>query len=145
MVIKLEKDRTILKNRIRKTLDRAGIRSCGLNFNHVQVKCLLFEFIQQSKTFGLFIQHLLQNSAVLLKYRNSAFKNISKFEPYFELTLTSVQRVLIRLHIVDLDFKTNRKTILALEVDKLLLVYPGIREQVYRLSKIPGIPAFSAV
>ncbi|MHA1764344.1 MAG: hypothetical protein ACTSYC_11415, partial [Promethearchaeota archaeon] len=34
MAFRLEKDRTALKNRIKKTLDRAGIRPRFFNLNH---------------------------------------------------------------------------------------------------------------
>ena len=145
MAVKLEKDRTMLKNRIRKTLDRAGIRPRGLNLNHEWTKNLFYEFIQQTKALGPFIQQFLKDSTVLLKHRNSVLKNLNKFESFYELSLTSVQRALIRQHLVDLDFKTSRKTILALEVDKLLLDCPGLRQQAHQLSTIPGISAFSAV
>ncbi|QEE16825.2 IS110 family transposase [Promethearchaeum syntrophicum] len=145
MAIKLEKDRTMLKNRIRKTLDRAGIRPRGLNLNHEWTKYFLYGFIQQSKTLGQFTQDFMQNPNVLLKHRNSLVKNEAKFESFYELSLTSVQRALIRQHLIDLDFKTSRKTILALEVDKLLLDCPGLRQQAHQLSTIPGISSFSAV
>jgi len=145
MAVKLEKERTMLKNRIRKTLDRAGIRPRGLSLNNEWTKYLIYEFIQQSKPLGSFIQYFLQNPTVLLKHRNTVLKNIDKFEGFYELSLTSVQRALIRQHLVDLDFKTSRKTILALEVDKLLLDCPGLRQQAFQLSTIPGISAFSAV
>lgn len=145
MAVRLERERTMLKNRIKKTLDRAGIRPSGLNLNHVWTQTFLYAFIQQAKSLGAFISLYMQNSETELKYKNSISKNLTKFEPYFDFTLSSVQKALIRQHLVDLDFKTSRKTILALEVDKLLLDCPGLRQQAYQLSTIPGISTFSAV
>jgi transposase len=46
MALRIEKDRTALKNRIKKTLDRAGIRPKGLNLNHDWVREFLHFFIE---------------------------------------------------------------------------------------------------
>jgi len=145
MATKLEKERTMLKNRIKKTLDRSGIRPKGFNINLEWVRTLLYRFVQSSKSLGEITQQCVGDSTIATSLRTSLSKNLERLAPYFKLTLTSVQKAIIRQHLVDLDFKTSRKIILAVEVDRLLLDCPGLRQQAYQLSTIPGISAFSAV
>jgi len=145
MAARLEKDRTILKNRIKKTLDRAGIRPRRLNFNYDWVSKLLQELIEQEHSLGVFIKNILADESILKQYRNKIRKHLKEFVPYFEFSLTPAQRTLIRQDLVDLNIKTARKSLLAIEVDQLILERPGLRKQAHNLASIPGISPFSAV
>ncbi len=142
---RIEKDRTALKNRVKKTLDRVGIRPRGLNLNYEWVREFLHHYIGQDLSLGECLNEIVADKNLLKGYRNKILKNLKKFVPYFEFSLTSAQKALIRQDLVELDFKTARKSILAVEVDQMLLDRPGLRQRAHALSSIPGISPFSAV
>lgn len=145
MALRIEKDRTALKNRIKKTLDRAGIRPKGFDLNLEWVHEFLHHLIGEDKTLGDTIIQIQENPGLLKQHRHKIFKNVYKFVPYHNFTLTPAQRSMIRQDLVELDFKTARKRLLAVEVDQLILERPGLRQHAYNLSTIPGISPFSAV
>jgi len=142
---RIEKDRTALKNRIKKTLDRVGIRPKGLNLNHEWVREFLHHFIEENSSLGECLNEISANKNILKGYRNKIFKNLEKFIPYFEFSLSSAQKAIIRQDLVELDFKTARKSLLAIEVDQMMLDRPGLRRRAQVLASIPGISPFSAV
>lgn len=141
----LERERTVLKNRIKKTLDRAGIRPRGLNMNHDWVREFLHHFIEQNKSLGVCLNEIGANEELLRSHRHKILKNLNKFIPYFNFALTSAQRSIIRQDLVELDFKTTRKSLLAIEIDQVILERPGLRQHAHNLASIPGISPFSAV
>ena len=141
----LERDRTVFKNRIKKTLDRAGIRPRGLNLNHEWVREFLAHYIAQEKSLGEVLKEIIEEKEMLKPHRYKILKNISKFVPYFEFSLTHAQRSLIRQDLAELDFKTARKALLAIEIDHLIMEQPGLRQKAQDLSSIPGISPFTAV
>ncbi len=145
MALRLEHDRTVLKNRVKKTLDRAGIRPKGVNFNHLWVCEFFHYYIEQEVSLGDCLNAIIANKELLPSHRYKIIKNLNKFIPYFEFTLSSAQRALIRQDMVELDFKTARKSLLAIEIDQLILERPGLRKCAHNLSTIPGISPFSAV
>ena len=145
MALRIEKDRTALKNRIKKTLDRAGIRPKGLNLNFEWVREFIHYFLEEEMTLGESIIKLQEDSGLLESHRHKVFKNVHKFAPYHDFTLTPVQRSMIRQDLVELDFKTARKRLLAVEIDQVILERPALRQHAYNLSSIPGISPFSAV
>jgi transposase len=142
---RIEKDRTALKNRIKKTLDRVGIRPRGLNLNHEWVREFLHHFIDQKSSLGECLNEINAEKHILKGHRNKILKNLKKFIPYFEFSLTSAQKAIIKQDLVELDFKTARKSLLAIEVDQMLLDRPGLRRRAHILASIPGISPFSAV
>lgn len=145
MAFRIERDRTALKNRIKKTLDRAGIRPKGLNLNSIWVREFLHYFIEQETTLGECLNQIQEDHEVLASHRHKIVKNIKKFAPYVRFTLTPAQRSMIRQDLVELGFKTARKALLAIEIDHMILERPGLRKQAHNLSTIPGISPFSAV
>lgn len=145
MALRIEKDRTALKNRIKKTLDRAGIRPKGLNLNREWVKEFLHYFLEASTSLGECVKHIEANIEVLPAHRYKIFKNIKNFIPYFDFKLSIGQRSMVRQDLIELAFKTARKSLLAVEIDNLILERPGLRQQAYNLATIPGISPFSAV
>jgi len=145
MALRIEKDRTALKNRVKKTLDRAGIRPKGMDLNLEWVREFLHFFLEKSEPLGAAIARIKVNQEVLKPHRNKLFKNLHKFAPYFEFSLSSAQRAMIRHDLIELDFKTARKRLLSVEIDQLILERPALREHAYNLSTIPGISPFSAV
>jgi transposase len=145
MALRIEKDRTALKNRIKKTLDRAGIRPKGFDLNNDWVRELLYHFIEKEQSLSDYLKQLQGDSNLLRAHRYKIFKNIKKFLPYGEFCLTNAQRSMIRQDLVELGFKTARKSLLAMEIDQLILERPALRQQAFYLSTIPGISPFSAV
>jgi transposase len=143
--MRMEKERTALKNRIKKTLDRAGIRPKKFNLNHQWVLEFLFHFIGQEESIGSCVKKIIEDLSVLPTHRNKIQKHINLLIPYFEFTLTAPQRALIRQDLVELDFITARKTLLAVEIDNTILERPGLREQAHNLASIPGISPFTAL
>jgi len=142
---RIEKDRTALKNHIKKTLDRVGIRPRGLNMNREWVREFLHHFIGQNISLGECLNEIIADKNILKGHRNKILKNLKIFIPYFEFSLTSAQKALIRQDLVELDFKTARKSILAVEIDQMMLDRPGLRQRAYALSSIQGTSPFSAV
>ena len=142
---RIEKDRTALKNRVKKTLDRAGIRPKGLNFNTEWVCELTHAFIERKGSLGDFLDEFCSDNSFLKKHRAVILKNISKFLPYRDFSLSSAQKALIRQNLVDLEFKTARKVLSGVEIDLLISELPGLRRYAHNLSSIPSISAFSAV
>jgi len=145
MAYRLEKDRTALKNRIKKTLDRAGIRPRSLNLNHQWVLEFLHHFIEQNKSLGEFMGNAVKKGGLLEAYRNDIMRNASQLIPFSELRLSHAQRSVIRQNLIELEFKTARKALLAVEIDQLLADHPTLRHNAKNLSSIPGISLFSAV
>jgi len=145
MAAHLERDRTALKNRIKKTLDRAGIRPRYLDLNIQWVLHFLYHFIDQEAPLGGFIQAIMKEEHPLEPIRSKIKKRLPHFLPYFEFSLTSAQRALIRQDLIELDFKTGRKSVLAIEIDQILLELPALREKAHHLASTPGISPFSAV
>lgn len=141
---RIEKDRTALKNRLKKTLDRAGIRPKGLDLNYEWVRELLHCVVQGEGSLGECVKGIVANKQSLKGHRNKILKNLEKFTPYFEFSLTPAQKALIRQDLVELDFKTARKALLAVEVDQVMLDRPGLRKKAHDLASIPGISSFSA-
>lgn len=145
MALRIEKDRTALKNRIKKTLDRAGIRPKGFNLNYLWVQEFLHYFIDQEDSLGLCLKAIKEDEMILKAHRHKILKNLSKFAPYYGYSLSPAQRALIRQDLVELGFKTARKSLLAVEIDQMILERPGLRKHAHNLATIPGISPFSAV
>lgn len=145
MALRIEKDRTALKNRIKKTLDRAGIRPKGMDLNYEWVREFLHYFVEGEANLGEAISQIQADLELLKSHRYKIFKNINKFIPYFDFTLSSAQRSMVRQDLMELDFKTARKRLLAVDIDQLILERPALRQHAFNLSTIPGISPFSAV
>ena len=142
---RVERDRTSLKNRIIKVLDQAGIRPEKLNLNTDWTMAFLRELINFDGTLGEFFTTSLKPTLPLGKYLTKINKNLSKWLPYADFSLTRPKRALIRQYLGDLDFKTARRVLLSFEIDLILSHEPGLRQMAYNLSTIPGISETSAV
>jgi transposase len=145
MTHRLEKDKTALKNRIIKTLDRAGIRPKRLDLNKNWTCQLLYHFVQFQGTLGAFLDEIFTKDCPLELQRNIIKKNLSLFEPFSRFSLTSVQRTLVRQDLVDLDFKAGRKDTLIVEIGQVIEQYPDLRLHASNLASIPGISKATAV
>lgn len=141
----LERDRTALKNRIKKTLDRAGIRPKRFHLETVWGPQLLYQLIEFNGSLGEFLEEVIKDDHPLRKHRNIILKNMEKFKPYSEISLSFVQKAIIRHNLVELDFKTSSKTLLSVEVEHILNDYPSIRRDAMNLASIPGFSSFTAV
>lgn len=145
MAAKIETQMTALKNRIKKTLDRAGIRARCFNLKYDWVTSLLYCFTGYTGTFGNFLTDLDKTHPELNKHKNIIQKNISYLVPYSDFSLTHAQKAIIRQYLVELDFLASRKILVSVEVDQIMASAMGLRDAAQRLSEIPGISAFSAV
>lgn len=145
MGVKIEQQRTALKNRIKKVMDRAGIRPTNFDLNSEWTKAILVQFIQNTKTWGEILTGIEDSSHPLYQFRTFIKKALPKLSPFFPLSLSPAQRMLIRQNLVELDFQTSRKILLAVEVDKILLNRPALRESAVLLHSIPGISEYGAV
>ena len=145
MGVKIEQQRTTVKNRIKKVLDRAGIRPVEFNLNSEWTRAMVLQLVQNSQTLGDLLSNFDQIEHPLYEYRTYIRKALPKFKPYYALQLSPAQRMLIRQNLVELDFQTSRKILLAVEVDKILLLRPGLRDSAALLNSITGISAYGAV
>ncbi len=141
---RLEVDRTALKNRIKKTLDRAGIRPARLDLNAEWTRAFLYYLTDFQGTLGDALAGCLKEDGVLPEHRAKLRKNAGAFAPYARVALSPTQGALVRQDLVELEFKTSRKALLAVQVDLVLAVRPGLRQVAQYLASIPGISPFSA-
>jgi transposase len=141
---RIEVDRTAMKNRIKKTLDRAGFRPRGFNLNSQWSRDLVFHLADNDGPVSTLLSgfddpaHPLHNHAAKLS------KNTHKFELYLDIMLSHGQKALIRQDIAELEFKTARKALLAVEIDCIIAIRPGLRALVHAIASIPGFSPFSA-
>jgi len=141
---RLEVDRTALKNRVKKTLDRAGIRPAGLNLNAEWARAFLYYLTDFPGTLGDALAKCLEDGGALPEHLAKLAKNAGAFGPYAGVALSPTQGALVRQDLVELEFKTSRKALLAVQVDIMLVTQPGLRQVAQHLASIPGISPFSA-
>jgi len=142
---RIERDRTALKNRIKKILDMAGIRPRKFNIDTLWGCNFLYHLVNHEGNLGSFIGDALSEGHPLEKHQSVIRKNLELFVPYFEYSLNFAQKALIRHYLVEYDFKSSSKTLLSVEVDQLLVDYPSLRRSAHNLSTLPGISPFTAV
>jgi transposase len=142
---RLKKDMTALKNRIKKNLDRAGLRMKSLDLSTIWTIKLLYYLVRQEKPLGEFLSEALKDGHPLEKHRYVINKNMEKFQPYLAYGLTHAQRILIRQDLVELDFKSGREAIFTVEIEQMILDYPQLRRHASNLASIPGISKSNAV
>jgi len=145
MEYRLEKERTAMKNRIKKTLDRAGFRPERIELNHEWVNAVLFALTHHTGSIREFVANALSPNSPLEKYKTWFLKGLPAWEPFLDVVLTGAQRALIRQDLFDLDLKTSRQTLLKVEIEKALQNRVVLRDIAHRLASIPGISAHSAV
>lgn len=51
---------------------------------------------------------------------------------------------LVRQEMVELEFKTTRKSMLSVEIDRIICSRPGLRQKILNISSIPGISPYMA-
>jgi transposase len=141
---RLERDRTALKNRVKKTLDRAGIRPAGLNLNSEWAREFLYFLTDFQGPLGDALAKCAGDESPLPAHRAKVAKNAAAFAPYAGVTLSSTQQALVRQDLVELEFKTSRKALLAVQVDLVLMARPGLRQVAGYLASVPGISPFAA-
>jgi transposase len=144
-VDKIKKERTRLKNRIIRTLDRAGFRPRNLNLNFDWISTLIFEYTKYKGTFGEFLEDYLNNNPLGKKNSYIVNKNIDMFADYMDIRLSSAQSCLVRQTLYELGLKTARISLMKIEIEKALNDQIMIRNMAYNLSTIPGISKYSAI
>ena len=141
---RLERDMTALKNRIKKSMDRGGFRPVEFNLNLDWTRDFVYHLSGHDGTVGDFVQHCEEPSHPLAKRWTMIAKNMAKFEPYLDVVLSPGQKALIRQDVVELEFKKARKALLAVEIDHIIALRPGLRQLIENLASIPGLSPFSA-
>lgn len=138
------KDRTRLKNRIKKTLDRAGLRPARFDLNAHWARDLVFFLMDHDGTFGSYFNACIEQGGTMAKHAAALVRNKVKFEPYFDVTLTQGQKTLIRQALVELEFKTAQNAMLSVEIDGIIASCPGLRQKIMNIATVPGISPYSA-
>ncbi|MHA1683990.1 MAG: transposase [Promethearchaeota archaeon] len=72
-------------------------------------------------------------------------RNKPRLEPYFDVILSPGQNALVRQDVVELEFKSARKAMISVEIDRIICMRPGLRQKIHNIASIPGISPFSAV
>lgn len=145
MLERLEKDRTALKNRIKKSLDRAGFRPKELDLDTDWTNAFMFELCRYSGTVKALLEHIHTEKSIAPAYIKQIQKHQGLFDPFGSLSFSGALRALIRQDLYDLDLKTTRKTLLKVEIERTLQPHLVVRDQAYRVAQIPGISPLSAI
>lgn len=140
----LEEQRTRCKNRVKKTLDRAGFRPQRLELNSEWTRALVLALTEHRGTVGELLAAAGVPGHALAPHARYLASNRAYFAPYETVSLTHAQRALVRQELAALEFNTARKALLAVEVDAVVSTRPGLAQLVGCLASIPGLSPFSA-
>lgn len=132
---KLETARTACKNRVKKTLDRAGFRPRRFDLNLQWTRALVVALTDHAGPVGELLDAARDPGHPLQPH----WRHVKR-----PVTLSQTQRALVRQDLMGLEFATARKALLAVEVDRVIAARPGLRQQVHHLATIPGVSPFSA-
>ena len=135
---------TALKNRIKKSMDRGGLRPEKFNLNASWAREFLYGLTSHEGSVGDYYLAVLGADSKMPQLRVPLLRNKTKFEPFFSVVLSPSMRALIRQDLVELDFKTTRKTATAVEIDGIMMTRPGLKQLVENIGSIPGFTPFSA-
>nr|MDO8117009.1 IS110 family transposase [Candidatus Sigynarchaeota archaeon] len=141
---RVEVDRTALKNRIKKSMDRGGFRPTGFDLNTNWARDFVYHLTDHDGTVGAFLDKCFASGGPLDVHAKIIERNKAKFDPYKDIILTEGQKAVIRQDLVDLEFKTARNALLAVEIDKLVALRPGLKQVIENIASVPGITPYSA-
>jgi transposase len=142
---RLEHDRTALKNRIHKTLDRAGFRPRKLNLNAEWTLEVLRSLTYHTGVISDFLTQAVLPESSLSQYKTYLMKSLTEWSRFGDIQLSPAQRALIRQDLYELGLKSARETMVKLEIEKGLQNQPILCDQAHRIASIPGITPYSAV
>jgi transposase len=142
--MQVEKERTRLKNRIKKTLDRGGFRPVGLDFNANWSRDFVYQLTNHDDTIGTYYERCVGKESPVPDHVSKVTRNKPKLEPFFDINLSPGQLALVRQDMVELEFKTTRKAMLSVEIDRIICSRPGLRQRIHNISSIPGISPYTA-
>jgi transposase len=142
--MQIEKERTRLKNRIKKTMDRGGFRPVGLDFNANWSRDFVYQLTNHDGTIGTFYERCLGKDSPVAEHMSVVARNKPRLEPFFDIKLSPGQLALVRQDLVELEFKTTRKAMLSVEIDRIICLRPGLRQRIQNISSIPGISPYTA-
>nr|MDO8118373.1 transposase [Candidatus Sigynarchaeota archaeon] len=128
--LQVEKERTQLKNRIKKTLDRGGFRPVGFDLNSHWTRDFLYHLTNHEGTIGTFFEACTSEKSPVPEHKSVISRNRPRLEPFFNITLSTGQLALVRQEMVELEFKTTRKTMLSVEIDRIICSRPGLRQRI---------------
>ena len=140
----LECEMTAMKNRIKKQLDRGGFRPEKLNLDATWVRDFLHGLAGYEGTVGSYFTTCMNDTSTRPISKKLLEKNRSLFERFFDVQLSLAERALVRQEIVELEFKTARKALLAVDVDRIIMVRPALKQLVENVASIPGISMYTA-
>jgi transposase len=140
----VEKDRTRLKNRIKKSLDRGGFRPVGFDFNSNWTRDFTYHLTNHDGTVGEFYSTCMTKNSPIPAHVTILARNEAKLKPFFDVRLSPGQQALVRQDLVELEFKTTRKAMLSVEIDRIICTRPGLRQKIHNLATIPGISPYTA-
>jgi transposase len=141
---RIETDRTAMKNRIKKTLDRAGFRPRALNLNYQWSRDLVYHLSDHDGHVKALLEGIGKQDHPLHEHETYITKYLPNLEPYLDIELSHGQKALVRQDIAELEFKSARKAFLAVEIDAIIAMRPGLRSLVHAIASVPGMSAFSA-
>jgi transposase len=142
--MQVEKERTRLKNRAKKILDRGGFRPVGLNFNANWSRDFVYHLTNHQGTIGDFYTTCVGKHSPIPEHASVISRNKPRLEPFFDIQLSPGQLALVRQEMVELEFKTTRKAMLSVEVDRIICSRPGLRQKIQNISSMPGISPYTA-
>jgi len=142
--MQVETERTRLKNRIKKTLDRGGFRPVGLDFNANWSRDFVYQLTNHDGTIGGFYDRCVGKQSPIPEHATAVARNKPKLEPFFDIKLSPGQLALVRQEMVELEFKTTRKAMLSVEIDRIICSRPGLRQKIHNISSMPGLSPYSA-
>jgi hypothetical protein len=125
-------------------MDRGGFRPLGFDLNTNWARDFLYYLTDHEGTVGAFIDKCFTVGGPLDVHVKIIERNKTKFEPYKDIVLTHGQKAVIRQDLVELEFKTARNALLAVEINQLVALRPGLKQVIENIASIPGITPYSA-
>jgi transposase len=71
-------------------------------------------------------------------------RNRHKFDAFLDVVLSHGERALVKQDLAELEFKSARLTLLAVEIDGIIATRPGLKLVIANIASIPGISPYSA-
>jgi transposase len=140
----LECDRTTLKNRIKKQLDRAGFRPQNFNLNLDWARDLVHHVVTNEGSIRDVFSSFGVEGSPTAQHASVFARNHHKFDSYMDIVLSHGERALVNQDLVELEFKSARLALLAVEIDGIITTRPGLKIAIENLASIPGLTPYSA-
>jgi len=140
----LECEMTAMKNRIKKQLDRGGFRPDKLNLDSQWARDFIYGLAGYDGTVGSFFTSCVDDNSPVPSIKKLQARIEPVFKPFFDVELSVAERALVRQELVELEFKMARKALLAVEIDRIMMIRPALKQLVENIASIPGISMYTA-